>query len=177
MSLNRASRAGENIPLVQASASCAGKNIPPALASASPAGRVDGFGAKTIGTFGSFALLVNNISGPGMLQFPAAFQNAGWVPSLVVLALVTVLSTLAGTLLCDAMARIPGNHRLERRVEFSSVLAHFVGPRAFAASQAAYVFLSRRDTLLLSAARRRQRAVTPATSHQPRRKQKSARAH
>ena len=38
----------------------------------------------TIGSFGSLALIINNISGPGMLDFPAAFQNAGWARTCVV---------------------------------------------------------------------------------------------
>ena len=47
-----------------------------------PAKALDGcehphFGAHTIGLFGSLALTINNISGPGMLEFPSIFQSAG----------------------------------------------------------------------------------------------------
>jgi hypothetical protein len=39
---------------------------------------VEGFGAKTIAMFGGFSLLANNITGPGMVQIPLLFQQAGF---------------------------------------------------------------------------------------------------
>lgn len=44
-------------------------------------------------------------------------------------------STLSATLLCDAMARIPGNGNFERRVEFSTVFHHYYGHRGYMLAQ------------------------------------------
>ena len=95
-------------------------------------------GGRTIGWFGSIALVVNNISGPGMLEFPAAFQAAGWVPSLAVLVAVWALSSLSASLLSGAMRSMPGNGRFQRRVEFSDVFMHYMGRRWATATHAAF---------------------------------------
>ena len=68
-------------------------------------------GGKTIGLFGSIALTVNNVSGPGMLQISKVFQEAGWLAPCVAFVLVCVVSSFAVTLLADTIARLPGNGR------------------------------------------------------------------
>jgi len=95
-------------------------------------------GARSITLLGSIALVLNNISGPGMLEFPATFQAAGYVPCLVLLAIVTVISSACATLLADAMARIPGNSAFEARHEFSDVTSHFLGQSWFGLTQGAF---------------------------------------
>ena len=43
------------------------------------------FGGKTIGYFAGIALLINNITGPGVPQLPNMFAEAGWlVPPRIV---------------------------------------------------------------------------------------------
>jgi len=37
-----------------------------------------GFGDKSIGFGGGFCLLLNNITGPGLVALPALYQHAGW---------------------------------------------------------------------------------------------------
>jgi len=86
-------------------------------------------GDKTITAFGSFALIFNNISGPGMLAIPRVFIEAGWLVPCVVFAAVCVTSTLAATMLSDAMARVEGNERFDKRVEFTHVFEAFLGRR------------------------------------------------
>ena len=49
-------------------------------------------GVALIGGFGSYALVVNNISGPGMLDFPQAFQAAGWLPCVLCILGVAAVS-------------------------------------------------------------------------------------
>lgn len=95
-------------------------------------------GAKSIGLLGSFALTVNNISGPGMLDFPAIFQKAGYIPCLLCLFFVCLISSICATLLCDTMARIPGNESFDKRVEFSDIFRHFLGRRWFVITQLAF---------------------------------------
>lgn len=92
-------------------------------------------GGKTIGWLGSFALVVNNITGPGMLHLAIVFQKAGLVVPLAVFGLICVSSTGAAHLLCDAITRMPGNANLGVRTEFSDTFSHFLGRRSFTASQ------------------------------------------
>ena len=92
-------------------------------------------GAPTITLLGSLALTINNISGPGMLEFPSIFQSAGYAPCLVVLLFVFVISSSCATLLADAMARIPGNENFQKRYEFSDVVSHFLGRQWFGLTQ------------------------------------------
>ncbi|KAJ8609829.1 hypothetical protein CTAYLR_008135 [Chrysophaeum taylorii] len=87
--------------------------------------------------FGSFALVVNNISGPGLLDFPAAFQHAGWVPSVVVIFAVASVSASVATMLCDVMARVEAEGE-KGRLEFSSIFAAVMGRSWFALTQWLY---------------------------------------
>lgn len=91
----------------------------------------EGFGSKTIGFFGGFALLVNNMSGPGMMQIPYIFQQAGWLPPLVCLIVVCIVATLSSTMLCEAMSAIPGNEHFEDRVELTTLAKFFFGRWGF----------------------------------------------
>lgn len=77
--------------------------------------------ARIIDFSGSVALLLNNIVGPGMVLFPALFQAAGWLPVAIVLAVVSLLCTLSGLMLTQAMALMPGNHDYSERVEYTTV--------------------------------------------------------
>jgi hypothetical protein len=84
-------------------------------------------GGKTIGAFGSFCLMVNNVSGPGMLALPIVFQQAGWLFPTVMLVFMCITSSLAGTFLCDTIARVPGNSDFGKRVEFETIFSVFMG--------------------------------------------------
>ena len=59
-------------------------------------------GVALIGGFGSYALVVNNISGPGMLDFPQAFQAAGWLPCVLCILGVAAVSAAVACALSDA---------------------------------------------------------------------------
>eukprot|EP00928_Gymnodinium_smaydae_P034131 TRINITY_DN24266_c0_g2_i1.p1 TRINITY_DN24266_c0_g2~~TRINITY_DN24266_c0_g2_i1.p1 ORF type:complete len:522 (-),score=50.34 TRINITY_DN24266_c0_g2_i1:218-1783(-) len=95
-------------------------------------------GGKTIGAFGSFCLITNNITGPGMLHIPAIFQQAGLIVPLIVFFGVCTVSAGAATLLCDSMARMPQNGAFKFRYEFSDVMTYFLGRRAYIFSQIAF---------------------------------------
>jgi hypothetical protein len=100
----------------------------------SPAARKH-LGAKTITLLGSIALTMNNISGPGMLDFPATFQSAGYVPCIITLVVVTTISSSCATLLSDAMARMPNNDKFQTRVEFSDIFDFYLGRGWFKLTQ------------------------------------------
>ncbi len=63
-------------------------------------------GVALIGGFGSYALVVNNISGPGMLDFPQAFQAAGWLPCVLCILGVAAVSAAVACALSDAHASL-----------------------------------------------------------------------
>ena len=69
----------------------------------------DGFGGKTITMLGGFALLVNNITGPGQPALAIAYQQGGWFVCTLWLVLFSVLSALACAFMCEAMTKIKGN--------------------------------------------------------------------
>jgi len=96
---------------------------------------VQGLGGKTIDFASSWALTVNNITGPGMLHLARVFQNAGLVPATLVFLGICASSTGAATLFCDTMARLPGNDHFGRRYEYSDAFKHYFGHRSFQASQ------------------------------------------
>ena len=88
-----------------------------------------GFGEKKITFWGSFALILNNAMGPGMLVLPLIMQEAGLITSMIVLVAVYLLSTVSCTMLCDAIQRIPGNRDFTQRVEYSTAVDYYLGKR------------------------------------------------
>ncbi|EGD76432.1 hypothetical protein PTSG_07549 [Salpingoeca rosetta] len=99
---------------------------------------IKGFGGKTIGFWGSFCLNLNNCMGPAMVLLPLLNQQAGWVMPTIALAIMFVLSSLAATMLCEAMQRIPGNFTFEHRFEFATVVKHYYGKRWYIVFQVLY---------------------------------------
>eukprot|EP01031_Cornospumella_fuschlensis_P035452 gene35452-42971_t len=83
--------------------------------------------AHTIGPFGSFALIMNNLTGPAMLGFPSLFQKAGVIPVTVSIVFAWIASSLCGTLMADAIGSIKGNHDFSRQVDFSAAFRLIVG--------------------------------------------------
>eukprot|EP00928_Gymnodinium_smaydae_P028815 TRINITY_DN21878_c0_g1_i1.p1 TRINITY_DN21878_c0_g1~~TRINITY_DN21878_c0_g1_i1.p1 ORF type:complete len:496 (-),score=121.69 TRINITY_DN21878_c0_g1_i1:155-1642(-) len=85
------------------------------------------FGEKTICFLGSLSMLLNNILGPGIANFPALYQQAGWLPPTVVVAICAASSLAGGELLVMAMRSLPGNDHFQRRVEYSTLCGHYFG--------------------------------------------------
>eukprot|EP01052_Picozoa_sp_SAG31_P007364 SAG31_NODE_351_length_17237_cov_7.010445_8_plen_703_part_00 len=56
-----------------------------------------------IGSCGSLSLLANNMLGPGMVTLCAVYQDAGWLPTSAALLMIWMLSTLAASMLCEAI--------------------------------------------------------------------------
>jgi amino acid permease len=74
-----------------------------------------------IGLFGSFVLMFNNITGPGVVSFPGLFQNAGWALPVLYMLLCGLASGMASALVVRAMSFIAGNKDLSEKVEFATV--------------------------------------------------------
>ena len=93
------------------------------------------FGKQVITFPGSLCLNVNNILGPAIVAYPLIFAQSGWLLPSVVLVVVCVLSAFSSTMLCEAMQRIPGNHGLTKRYEYTSTVRHYWGHEWYVASQ------------------------------------------
>eukprot|EP00040_Diaphanoeca_grandis_P030813 m.182974 g.182974 ORF g.182974 m.182974 type:complete len:581 (+) comp32140_c0_seq2:152-1894(+) len=93
------------------------------------------FGKKSIGTFAGVALLVNNITGPGVPQLPNLFAESGWLVPVVLFLIVWAMSSLSATMYCEAMRRIPGNEHFRGRAEYTSIAAYYFGRSGYIAAQ------------------------------------------
>lgn len=92
-------------------------------------------GAKTIGFWSSIALLINNITGPGIPSLPNMFAEAGWLVPVLCLLAVWLMTTLSAAMFCEAMERIPGNTAFAGRIEYSTIVNHYFGRRWYFAAQ------------------------------------------
>ena len=79
------------------------------------------FGTKDIGCCGGFSFLWNNITGPGMVSLIIIYHYAGYVYATLLIVLFGLMSGLAASFLCEAMASIKGNDRFQSRVEMMSI--------------------------------------------------------
>ncbi|KAG0024965.1 hypothetical protein BGZ81_007533, partial [Podila clonocystis] len=64
---------------------------------------------KDISFWGGMALLISNMTGPGLVTIPVVAQSAGWLPTILGFGLVALLSTLSSLFICEAMTEVPGN--------------------------------------------------------------------
>ncbi|KAG0289751.1 hypothetical protein BGZ96_006729 [Linnemannia gamsii] len=85
--------------------------------------------AKDISFWGGLCLLICNTTGPGVVSLPLVAQSAGWIPTVIIFALVGVLSYLSSMFVCEAMTEVPGNERYQANVEFSNMVLCFLGRR------------------------------------------------
>ena len=94
-----------------------------------------GFGGKNIGYFAGIALLINNITGPGVPQLPNQFAESGWlVPTLVIVA-IWLMTSLSTVMYCEAMRRIPGNEQFRGRIEFTTIVKYYFGQTSYVCAQ------------------------------------------
>ena len=77
------------------------------------------------------------MTGPGMVDIPAVFVTAGWLPAMILMLALSLTAGAASHLLCDAIRLLPGNEHYHRRVELLSavqeLLPRYVYKLAFAA--------------------------------------------
>lgn len=73
-----------------------------------PDGEEKYFGGKVITLTGGVALLLNNATGPGLVQIPLLFQQSGWLPSVAMFISSFALSVLSALMLVEATSRIAG---------------------------------------------------------------------
>eukprot|EP01060_Flectonema_neradi_P031596 TRINITY_DN4826_c0_g4_i1.p1 TRINITY_DN4826_c0_g4~~TRINITY_DN4826_c0_g4_i1.p1 ORF type:complete len:680 (+),score=135.32 TRINITY_DN4826_c0_g4_i1:85-2124(+) len=86
------------------------------------------FGDKTIGMASGFMLLVNNLTGPGLVEMPGVNSSGGWFMTALILFICWIACAFSSTMLLEAMKRVPGNSKFEQRIEFTTLAKyHFVG--------------------------------------------------
>ena len=95
-------------------------------------------GGKTIDYWGSVALLVNNVTGGGMVLFAQTFQQAGWLLMLLCLLVLMACCGLGGLMLVECMAMMPHNGHFTRRVEYNTVMKHYCSRPAYIAISVFY---------------------------------------
>jgi len=90
-------------------------------------GSQSGFGGKKIGWLGSWSLLFNNITGPGMISLISVYITCGWLPATALLVVVGLISAQVSVYLIDAMQMVPGNENFEKRVELMYLAKRYLG--------------------------------------------------
>ena len=83
------------------------------------------FGGKTIGYFAGMCLLINNVTGPGMVTMPQVSATGGWLITLFMVFLCFGVSSLASGMMLEAIKMMPGNSKFEQRIEFTTLAKHF----------------------------------------------------
>ncbi|RIB01852.1 hypothetical protein C2G38_2255946 [Gigaspora rosea] len=82
-----------------------------------------------ISYFGSIALLVSSMTGPGLVTIPILFQSAGWFVTIGAFIFISILSCAASLMLCEAASSIKGNEKFQRQIEFSHLTAILVSDK------------------------------------------------
>lgn len=100
---------------------------------------IDDDSSSKIGYLGSFSLIINNLTGPGMLGFPNLFQNAGLIPVTISICFAWIASSLCGTLLADAIGSIRGNEDFSRQIDFSRAFRLIVGKKWYVLAEALFL--------------------------------------
>lgn len=80
---------------------------------------------KDISFWGGMALLISNMTGPGLVTIPVVAQSAGWLPTVLGFSLVALLSTLSSLFICEAMTEVPGNEFFQSNVSVSCLSCAF----------------------------------------------------
>ncbi|KAI9345764.1 hypothetical protein BD770DRAFT_437063 [Pilaira anomala] len=84
---------------------------------------------KGIGSFGSTALLVSSMTGPGLATIPALFQQSGWVAPIFIFITVAFLSGCSALFVCEALSNIRGNEKFQAKVELTTIAQVYLGKR------------------------------------------------
>lgn len=98
---------------------------------------MDSASLRGIGFLSSIALIVNNITGPGIPTLPNVYAESGWLLPTLCIVVVWALTTSSATMLCEAMEKIPGNRNYRKNLEYSTVVLHYLGERWHKAAELA----------------------------------------
>ena len=88
-----------------------------------------------IGMISSLALFVNELTGPGMLDFPATFQRCGFIPTSAVIIVTAALSAVCALNMANVISIVPNNTDFSQEVEYSATFRYYVGNTVFLATE------------------------------------------
>ena len=88
-------------------------------------------GKKTIGFWGGFNLLANNICGPAIVLLPEVFQQSGIIPTTIALIVITIFAGLGSWMMIEAMRLMPDNKDFNHRHEYMSVVNHYLSRKHY----------------------------------------------
>lgn len=74
------------------------------------------YGEKTIGQWGSFVYLINQIFGAGILALPYVLKVSGWLPSFFANILVCLVAMFGTLMIMRCMTMVPGGFK--KRISF-----------------------------------------------------------
>jgi len=94
-----------------------------------------GSNKKTIGMFAGIALLINNITGPGVPALPNMFSESGWVVPTITFIVIWAMSSVSTTMFCEAMRNVPGNDHFRDRIEYTTIVKYYFGKGMYVLSQ------------------------------------------
>ena len=94
---------------------------------------------QTIGCWGSFVLLANNIAGPGLVTLPVVFQKAGIIPTVTCIMVMCICSSFSGALMSEVIQRLPGNANYVLNVEYSALFDIIMGPTAYYIAESFFI--------------------------------------
>ena len=77
------------------------------------------------------SIVVNNLTGPGMLDFPATYQKSGFVPTTAAIVFISMLSSWIGLSLSNTIGKMPKNKAFGEKVEYTDAFRHYYGVAAF----------------------------------------------
>ena len=69
-----------------------------------------------IGYLGSLEIAVNSLTGPAMLNIPATYQRAGFIPTTTTVIFVCILSAVCALHLSNTISKVPGNENFKKEV-------------------------------------------------------------
>lgn len=95
---------------------------------------------KTIGNLGSYSIAINALAGPGILQLPFTYQQAGLIPTTICLFVVGTISALCCMHTANVVSKVPGNSNFDKVIEFSDPFRIFWNQRAYYATQVIFYF-------------------------------------
>jgi hypothetical protein len=91
--------------------------------------------SKHVGYFAGFALLFNQMTGPGVPFTASNFQSPGWLFTTLCYAFFCMISGFSIMFLVEAIQAIPGNGHFQGNVEFATLFNFYFGPKMHILSQ------------------------------------------
>eukprot|EP01084_Bolivina_argentea_P177791 307460_1 len=83
--------------------------------------------AKTISTLGSIFFFFNNTVGPGLVLFPALYQQSGWFSTSSSTILLCFMSYIIGIMLTLSIRKIPHNQKDDLKIEYVDLIKYYLG--------------------------------------------------